>query len=159
MYMQPRKWLATTVAAAAMALAAGSASALETTGTFTPISPYTGASSFSFVLSGSTDLSVVLVGTGGVSGILYGPASITADDVLLLSKRAYYTFEGLSAGSYTFDFIGPSTGTYKLSLISDIGVSVTPVPEPESLALALAGLGVLGLLGRRRLTATSAQQG
>jgi MYXO-CTERM domain-containing protein len=56
------------------------------------------------------------------------------------------TFGGLSAGSYTLSFATSGSGF----LIGSAGFTATPVPEAETLALALAGLGVVGMLRRRR---------
>lgn len=158
MSMQTKKWLASTVAAAAMALAAGSASALEVTGGLTLVpGSSSGLDTFTFSLSGDTDLTISVSGTSLVQGALYdGGSLIDPDDFLKLKKQVIYTFEGLTAGIYSFDLFGAAGGSYKLSIISDYGVTVSPVPEPESLALALGGLGVLGLLGRRRLAGASA---
>jgi len=49
----------------------------------------------------------------------------------------------------TFTNTGGAAGTYGFYPHID-NVSVTAVPEPSAYALALAGLGVMGLLGRRR---------
>lgn len=158
MNLQTKKWLTSTVAAAAMALAAGSASALEVTGGLTLVpGSSSGLDTFAFSLSGDTDLTISVSGTSLVQGALYdGGTLIDPDDFLKLKKQVIYTFEGLTAGIYSFDLFGAAGGSYKLSIISDYGVTVSPVPEPESLALALGGLGVLGLLGRRRLAGASA---
>ncbi len=56
------------------------------------------------------------------------------------------SFTGLTAGNYTISFATTTAGFGSL-----IGtVTATPVPEAETLALALAGLGVVGMLRRRR---------
>jgi MYXO-CTERM domain-containing protein len=55
--------------------------------------------------------------------------------------------------SFTLRFFNPTSQTQyaSLSLSSNVsGNSVSAVPEAESTALALAGLGVVGLLARRR---------
>jgi MYXO-CTERM domain-containing protein len=68
----------------------------------------------------------------------------------------YWSGTGSSATetkSFTLRFFNPTSQTQyaSLSLSSNIsGNSVTAVPEAESTALALAGLGVVGLLARRR---------
>ena len=57
-------------------------------------------------------------------------------------------FGNLAAGSYFYRVTGDATGTvggaYTLSS------ALSPTPEPGTFALLLAGLGVIGLLGRRR---------
>lgn len=158
MSVQTKKWLASAVAAAAMAMSAGAAQALELTGSLTAVpGSSSGLDTFTFSLSGDTDLTIAVSGSSLIQGALYDGASlIDPDDFFKLKKQVIYTFEGLTAGIYSFDLFGAAGASYKLNVISDFGVSVTPVPEPESLALALGGLGVLGLLGRRRLASAQA---
>jgi PEP-CTERM motif len=64
----------------------------------------------------------------------------------------------MSAGEFGLSFDSSFTGgTFTVNVSDNLtGVLVplstsTPVPEPESVALVLAGLGVAGMLGRRRL--------
>jgi MYXO-CTERM domain-containing protein len=56
--------------------------------------------------------------------------------------------------TYTLSFSSASSGSFKAttSLASFSVPTVTQVPEAGSVAMALAGLGVLGLLRRRRLS-------
>ena len=58
----------------------------------------------------------------------------------------FYAFNGLNtAAGYVFDAqLGADTDVYRISF------EVTPVPEPETYAMMLAGLGLLGLVARRR---------
>jgi hypothetical protein len=59
-------------------------------------------------------------------------------------------FDGpLAAGTYSFTVNGVSTGGGQFHG----QLEVAPVPEPESIAMAMAGLGVMGLLARRRRAA------
>jgi MYXO-CTERM domain-containing protein len=62
------------------------------------------------------------------------------------------TFFPLAAGSYQAELITLSPTAVQ---IAGFGSNVptytmTPVPEPQSVAMALAGLGVAGLMLRRR---------
>jgi hypothetical protein len=68
-----------------------------------------------------------------------------------------WTFSNLVANkSYTLSLVGKWTGVAdsgKWSLATAPSVSVTPVPEPETYAMFLAGLGVIGMIARRRKAA------
>jgi MYXO-CTERM domain-containing protein len=71
------------------------------------------------------------------------------------TDAASLTFYNLSAGTYQLR-LETLSGTLSSAVQVTVGgspISVTAVPEPESYALALAGLGVVGLLARRRRTA------
>jgi hypothetical protein len=39
--------------------------------------------------------------------------------------------------------------------VNALGATIVPVPEPESYAMLLAGLGLLGVVARRRARAAS----
>jgi hypothetical protein len=66
-----------------------------------------------------------------------------------LAPGTYYAaVSGFRAGWQDFDGGGNSGWTYNLLLNSSLVAA--PVPEPESVVMLLAGLGVLGMVGRRR---------
>jgi hypothetical protein len=66
-----------------------------------------------------------------------------------LAPGTYYAaVSGFRASWQDFDGGGHSGWTYNLLLNS--APMAAPVPEPESVAMLLAGLGVLGMVGRRR---------
>lgn len=75
------------------------------------------------------------------------------DDATLLTGWMITEFSGgfitnspmLSAGSYSLTTTPYSAGSYSFE------TTVTAVPEPESYAMFLAGLGMLGLVARRKL--------
>lgn len=60
------------------------------------------------------------------------------------------SYNGAAAGSYFWavsgDAVGTQGGVYLYS------ANTAPVPEPETYAMMLAGLGMIGFIGRRRLT-------
>lgn len=155
------------VLAAASALLAGAASAgvvaypEDTLGTLSPTPALYGnllatgkaaggafSDDFFFDLSARSDVI-------GSVGMFFGTVSfssvlIDGNALALTSTPTGYgfNFSGLAAGAHTLTVEGayPKGGhAYVGSLYA------TPaVPEPESMALALAGLGVMGLVARRR---------
>jgi hypothetical protein len=60
-------------------------------------------------------------------------------------------FQTLNAGVYAFEVSGTISGLVAGQPASYTGnLQVTPVPEPETYTLVLAGLGVMGVVARRR---------
>jgi MYXO-CTERM domain-containing protein len=111
---------------------------------------------FELSLDGDQDAIVELAWTtGATNSLAHVIATLTSENGVEYIDNDLsdaYSFTGLTAGFYkltiTGDILGSKTSSYGGY------VSLTPVtpavPEPESLALALAGLGVAGLLARRR---------
>ena len=101
-------------------------------------------------------------GSGG-SGDTFGIVGPVAGGPRFLFVPSGYTSGGLLSGAMTFAnqtfaSVGATPGTYTWtwgsgatadSMTLNIG-TVTAVPEPSAYALALAGLGVLGVWGRRQ---------
>lgn len=99
-----------------------------------------------------------VIGYGSVtasfgSKLGYSISSIVFDGNTLVREPSgpkffnFTLFDGpLAAGTYSFTVNGVSTG----GGMFNGQLEVTAVPEPESVAMALAGLGVMGLLARRR---------
>lgn len=56
-------------------------------------------------------------------------------------------FAGLSAGSYQFKY---NPGFFSASLGTKVTFTAIPVPEPRNSALVFAGLGLIGLIARRK---------
>lgn len=56
-------------------------------------------------------------------------------------------FKNLAAGSYQFKY---NPGLFTGGLGTTINFSATPVPEPENSALMLLGLGLIGVIARRK---------
>ncbi|KQQ45874.1 hypothetical protein ASF61_19705 [Duganella sp. Leaf126] len=66
------------------------------------------------------------------------------------------TTMGLTAGSYYFQVGGLVNGNGGGSYASDLNIAVAPVPEAETYAMMVAGLGLLGVVARRRKAAKQA---
>lgn len=62
-------------------------------------------------------------------------------------NSSYTHFESLAGGDYSFSVYGDQPGVG--FGVYDMTVSV-PIPEPETYAMLLAGLGLLGVVARRR---------
>ncbi|MDZ7858887.1 PEP-CTERM sorting domain-containing protein [Sphaerotilus sp.] len=68
-----------------------------------------------------------------------------------LAPGTYYAaVSGFRLGWQDFDGGGNSGWTYNLLLNSVAVAPAAPVPEPGTMAMLLAGLGVLGMVARRR---------
>lgn len=93
----------------------------------------------------------VIGSVGTFFGVVsFGSVLIDGNALTLASTPTGYgfSFSGLAAGTHTLTVEGvfPKGGHAYLG-----SLYATPaVPEPESMALALAGLGVMGLVARRR---------
>lgn len=60
----------------------------------------------------------------------------------------------LASGSYYFQVSGLAKGVEGGKYL--FAANTAPVPEPETYAMMLAGLGLLGFVGKRRMTGSSA---
>lgn len=104
---------------------------------------YGGVSSSPFTVTTSTPAGPM---TLSFSALTLSSASMGASVDTDLSNG--FSFLGLTAGTYTLSVSGTAvTGGYYAGAYDSVS---TPVPEAGSMALALAGLGVAGLMLRRR---------
>ena len=70
----------------------------------------------------------------------------------------YWKFDanGLTAGSYYLSVNGLVQGAGGGSYSSNVNLAMAPVPEAETYAMMIAGLGLLGVVARRRKAAKQA---
>lgn len=99
-----------------------------------------------FTFGGDDDVWVYFDKTLGIDlGGIHGFASQTVNlDTLFGPSKA--------SGNYAFDFFFAerhTTGS-NLTISTSLDLQSTPVSEPETLAIVLTGLGLLGVVGRRR---------
>ena len=116
--------------------------------TFTVTTTSTFNGSITTAVNGTQDVDftsvVVTPGTLAFSSLLADPVEVWATPAAGFS---------LTPGVYTLTLSGTnsvSMGSYGGNLALTPGLPTTPVPEPESYAMLLAGLGIVGLLTRRR---------
>ena len=67
-------------------------------------------------------------------------------------KEWYWTWTLPAASVYTFSF-GASAASMSLDQVALYAAPIGSVPEPETYAVLLAGLGIVGLIARRRMSA------
>jgi len=109
--------------------------------------------SFDFILtadsvmsfSGETSLDLLGLGLYSGSSLLRGwlLTPLTGEDATTFS---------LAAGSYSFKTLTQATGPGYYAFESSI---VSSVPEPASYAIFLAGIGMIGVIARRKLDASA----
>ena len=124
------------------------AGAFVDTLTFTVTTGSTFNSSITSVVNGTQDVDftsiVVTPGALSFASVLGDPVEVWA------TSTAGF---GLTPGVYTLTLTGTnsaSVGSYAGNLAVTPGLPPTSVPEPESFAMLFAGLGIVGLLARRR---------
>jgi hypothetical protein len=114
----------------------------------TPTSAVTAFGYANFNPSGSftADGHYGFAGTAGKIGALVGTLSATpgASDWFLIGYSKQLT---LASAGHIYAAVNE---TYAVNDSGAFSVTVTAVPEPESYALFLAGLGLMGLVARRR---------
>jgi hypothetical protein len=101
--------------------------------------------SFTTWVTGTETVDFTLTGPGGSTSFSYGLASATGGSQT-------HAFKDLAAGSYTFSYVADvaKNGSFSSKLVSSIAPA-TPVPEPQTYAMLLAGLGIVGVMARKRL--------
>lgn len=91
---------------------------------------------------------------GAVFGLYLGDSLVKGLSLFTVdtTENIYsFNFTNLAAGDYSFRFnIDGNPASRAYSFASTITTVTTPVPEPESLSLLVMGLGLLGLMTRRK---------
>jgi hypothetical protein len=82
-------------------------------------------------------------GMAGVNNEILG--AVTYGD-----ENGTISVNNLTSGSYYFQVSGLASGAEGGKYL--FAANTAPVPEPESYAMMLAGLGLLGFVGKRRMT-------
>jgi len=126
------------------------ANTVDFIGSFEDTYTFTLPSSFSGI-TGSY-IGVDYVGTGLATSFNFGLGSYSTPTQSLPLNGVLDGF-GVASYSTTLALAPGASYWFKLSGTGDIGsytVTLAPVPEPESYALLLAGLGLMGVIARRR---------
>jgi hypothetical protein len=112
-----------------------------------------------------TTTSLLPVNIGSFSESLYNTSTTTYTAtgtnplfaLTALTPTTANTWSDLAAGTYTLQYTGTLAKASKVFglTVPTIGsygavVNLTPVPEPETYAMMLAGLGLMGIMVRRR---------
>lgn len=126
-------------------------------GTFTDTFTFTGSPS-----TGQVSSALVTIGFQPNTNINFTSASINGRSFAITSGTT--DLATLDLGAFSGPLTLTVTGTAAPSLAAGTNiaasyagvVNVSPVPELQTLAMMLAGLGVVGTVGRRRMTANKA---
>lgn len=93
--------------------------------------------------------------SGNAGDTWFNGRSVDLSGITGVNNNANFAFRVVSTfapGSTAYAASSPtgtygSTGTWRFDMVT---VSATPVPEPKSYAMLLAGLGLMGMIARRR---------
>lgn len=125
---------------------------------------------YTFTLAGANDLSSLvtsLIAAPNSGLIITGFNLLSNNSVVLAGHQNLVDFDAadqawsfdsthpLSGGNYTLQVRGYAADTTAGSYSGNIGIAAA-VPEPETVAMLLAGLGLIGVVSRRRKVAVAA---
>lgn len=104
-------------------------------------------SSFDFTLSHLSTLftSVVTTSGGGLLGLFKDDSTIIGGFVYNPDLPGTATFANLAPGAYSYKVLNVGGPASVVSVLA-------AVPEPEAYVMLLAGLGMIALVARRRMT-------
>jgi hypothetical protein len=123
---------------------------------------------YTFSLSGTNDLSSLvtsLISAPSKGLVITGFNLLSNNSVVLAGHQNLVDFDAtqqawsfdstnpLSAGNYVLQVRGYAADTTAGSYSGNIGIAA--VPEPETIAMLLAGLGLIGVVSRRRKVAAA----
>lgn len=97
---------------------------------------------------GAALLSFDYSANSGYQSVLWD--GVTLDTVYAPSGLQHYSFNVTATGNDALVFLGQNNPSY--NSLSNVSLTAA-VPEPETYAMLLAGLGIMGLLARRRKSA------
>lgn len=127
------------------------------TGAFTDVWTFNlGSNSIVAASITNVEISFGAISTGGIEGFtawlngvqLFGPSSTVSSNGVTVSTQVVSGSTTLAAGLYELRVSG--TGVTGGNASYGGNIVATAVPEPASYALLLGGLGVVGLLAKRR---------
>ena len=140
-------------------------------GAVLPAGPFTDVFTFDLPVNGGSGYSVIafdvpnpmvegsfyfktLLTSGALytnpDGMLYNDDDAVVSATTVIGNSLSLAWGPLTAGSYYLTVGGTATGTLGGLYSGAISVSAPPIPEPESYAMFLAGLGLMGVIVRRR---------
>ena len=112
---------------------------------------------YSFMLDSATDYSMLWGDLRAINSApsailisLAGPTSASATITPSLTTAEMFSFSNLLDGAYTLSFTATPGNGIGFTAYGGFVTTAAAVPEPESIAMVLAGLGVAGVLARRR---------
>jgi hypothetical protein len=111
-------------------------------GSFTDVFNFTTDAAGTLSVSMNTANIDAILSLSSLVGTFSGNTGVT-----ILPGNSTYSFSGVSAGAYSLTVTGYADGAYGGGYN---GALTLAVPEPGSYAMFLAGIGLLGLIVRRR---------
>jgi len=94
------------------------------------------------------------IGANTFGAILTGPGLGAGLSGTHVGDTFVFNPMSLAAGNYSLQVVGTITGTTGASFAGTM--MAAPVPEPETYSMLFAGLGVIGFIGRRRISKSAA---